>query len=54
MCGFSVILILKGIMTSKSKSPCFLLNKKINFISETESKMEGGQPCASGDIRITN
>ena len=43
VCGFSIILILKGIMASnlKSKNPCILLNKNINFIkNETESKME--------------
>ena len=41
LCGFSIILILKEIMTFvKSKSQCVLLNKKINFNkNETESKM---------------
>ena len=38
--GFSVILILKGIMFRESKSLCFLLNKNVNFKNETESKME--------------
>ena len=41
-CGFSIILILKGIMMFlESKSPCVLLNKNVNFHKyETESKME--------------
>ena len=39
VCGFFIILILKGII--KSKSPCILLNKNINFNkNKTESKME--------------
>ena len=39
MCGFSVILVLEGIMTSKS--PYILFNKNINFNkNKTESKME--------------
>ena len=39
MCGFSIILILKGIM--KSKCPSILLNKNINFNKNgTELKME--------------
>ena len=39
MCGFSIVLILKGIMTFLS--PCILLNKNVNFNkNETESKME--------------
>ena len=39
MCGFSIILILKGIM--KSKGPSILLNKNINFNKNgTELKME--------------
>ena len=51
MCGFSKILILKGIYdVLKSKSPCFLLNKTINFNkNETESKMEN----AVNDFRKT-
>ena len=42
VCGFSIIFILKGIMTFlKSKSPCYLLNKNIKFNkNETESKMK--------------
>ena len=42
MCGFSIILLLKRIMTIfKTKSQRILLNKNINFNkSETESKME--------------
>ena len=42
MCGFSIILILKGIMTfSVQRSPCFLLNKNINFNkSEAQLNME--------------
>ena len=46
MCGISIILILKGIMTNnlyvlKSNNPCILLNKNINFNkNETEWKME--------------
>ena len=42
VCGFSIILILKGIMTFQSqKSPCILLKKNINFSkNEMESKME--------------
>ena len=40
MCGFSITLILKGIMTFKPKSPCILYNKNINFNkNETESKL---------------
>ena len=36
MCGFSITLILKGVM-----SPCILLNKNINFNkNEMESKTE--------------
>ena len=46
----------------KSKSPCILLNKNINFNeNETESKMENpthnfkrDEPCASSHIRIPN
>ena len=39
MCCFSIVLILKGIMTFLS--PCILLNKNVNFNkNETESKME--------------
>ena len=51
MCGFSKILILKGIYdVLKSKSPCFSLNKTINFNKyETESKMEN----AVNDFRKT-
>ena len=46
MGGFSIILILKGIMTFYSQSPCILLNKNINFNkNETESKM--GSPTHS-------
>ena len=38
MCGFSIILILKGNMMYLS--PCTLLNKNINFNkNETESKI---------------
>ena len=42
VCGFSIIFILKGIITFlKSKSPCYLLNKNIKFNkNETESKMK--------------
>ena len=44
MCGFSIILILKGIIIKKnlkSKNPYILLNININFNkNETESKME--------------
>ena len=45
MCGFFIILILKGVMTFQSharkESSCILLNKKINFNkNEMESKME--------------
>ena len=42
MYGFSIILILKGIMTfSVQRSPCFLLNKNVNFNkSEAQLKME--------------
>ena len=36
---FSIIFVL-NYDVFKSKSPCFLLNKNINFINETESKME--------------
>ena len=45
----------------KSKSPCILLNKNINFNkSKTESKMKNStrtlrnEPCASAHFRITN
>ena len=39
MCGFSIILILKGFTTFQS--PCILLNKNKSFNkNETESKME--------------
>ena len=38
----------------KSRSPCILLNKKVNFDkNETESTMED-EPCASDHIRIVN
>ena len=41
MCGFSIILILKGVMTFESQSPCILLNKYIKFNKNgTESKTE--------------
>ena len=42
MRGFSIILILTGIMTFlTSENPCILLNKNINVnINETDSKME--------------
>ena len=41
MCSFSIILILKRIDVLKSKNPCILLNKNINFNkNETKSKME--------------
>ena len=46
MGGFSIVLILKGIVTFYSQSPCILLNKNINFNkNETESKM--GSPTHS-------
>ena len=49
MCGFSIILILKEIM--KSKSTCILLNKNIIFNeNETESNIEN--PTHS--FRVTN
>ena len=39
MCGFSIILILKGIMTFKVKEFIILLNKNVNYNkNETESK----------------
>ena len=39
VCGFSITLVLKGIMTFLS--PCIMLNKNINFNkNEMESKME--------------
>ena len=39
-CGFSNIFNLKGINVLKSNSPCFLLNKNVNFNkNETESKI---------------
>ena len=42
MSGFSIILVLKEIMTSESL--CILLNKNINFNkNETESKIEKPQ-----------
>ena len=46
MCDFSIILILKGILTIWSqKGPGFLLNKNINFNkNETESKIENPLP----------
>ena len=52
MCGFSIIFILKGIMTFWSqKSPCILLNKNVNFNkNDTKSKM--GNPIHS--FRETN
>ena len=38
----------------KSKSPCGLLNKNINFDkNETELKVRD-EPCASAHIRIAN
>ena len=41
VCGFSNILILKGIMNFKSQSLCILLNKNINFNkNETKLKLE--------------
>ena len=41
VCSFSIILIFKRIDALKSKNPCILLNKNINFNkNETKSKIE--------------
>ena len=49
VCGFSIILFWKGIMTFESQSPCILLNKNRHFNeNKTESKMPNPHTVLEG------